>query len=119
MKKLITIISFILISLISYSQKTILLDGTEDKIPLDEWYTLQKGKTTSGLYFATQNKEKSLELLNDVLMRMGLEYKTPLKTEGSGTKYWKKDFGGGCYSTISYGFHQTKKVYLIKIITVE
>ena len=119
MKKLITILIFIFISLIIYSQKTIVTDGTEDKIPLNEWYTIKKDTKTSGLYFATESKDKSMELLTDVLIRMDLDYNKPLKTDGSGTKYWKKDFGGGCYSTISYGFHQTKKVYLIKIITVE
>ena len=93
MKKLITILIFIFISLITYSQKTIVTDGNEDKIPLNEWYTIKKNSKTSGLYFATESKDKSMELLTDVLMRMGLEYKTPIKTDGSGTKYWKKEIG--------------------------
>jgi hypothetical protein len=119
MKTLILSLIISLTPLIGYSQKTIILDGSEDKIPLDEWYTIKKGTTKSGLYFATENKEKSIVLLKDVLDRMGLEYDKPIKIDESGTKYWKKDFGDGCYSNISYGFHSTKKVYIIKIITVE
>ena len=119
MKKLIITLSFIFISLITYSQKTIVTDGNEDKIPLNEWYTIKKDSKTSGLYFATESKDKSMELLTDVLMRMGLDYNKPLKTDGSGTKYWVKDFGGGCSSTISYHYQKEKKIYLIKIITIE
>lgn len=119
MKTLILSLIIGLTSLIGYSQKTIVLDGSEDKIPLGEWYTIKKGIKNSGLYFATENKERSIELLKDVLNRMGLEYNKPIKTDESGTKHWKKDFGDGCYSNITYGYHSTKKVYIIKIITVE
>lgn len=117
MKKIITTVGFILMSLLSFSQIGVITIKKNQSVPLNMWYTIDEKDRENNLYITYEDEEYSLSSLTKLLLEFDMEIDNPSDEDIYGDPYWTVVQENGYVSDIYYIKEKDFPLYTITIVS--
>jgi len=118
MKKLILTLTLLITTLITNAQiGVVTLKRKSEYVPMNMWYTIHDKDRENQMYFTSHDEEVANDVLQKVLLDLGIDPEDSQGEDERGDDYWGTDLGNGFYSWIFFG--KDKNFYTVTILTEE